>query len=165
MLVGDRIELIFGSTGGLEDIRPRLDHEWPAQFGPAPAPEARLPTSKTAEPCRIHTLAFWLICARLSPFVETLERPGQVGRLQDHVREIDLRNALRIARATREDERHDDDRPYRPHRRPSLTHTRRAIGKRYSSCLRNTTQALCPPKPNEFETPTWISDSRASFGM
>ena len=36
---------------------------------------------------------------------------------------------------------------------------------RYSSCLRKTTHALWPPKPNEFETPTWISDSRASFGM
>ncbi len=35
----------------------------------------------------------------------------------------------------------------------------------HSSCLRKTTQALWPPKPNEFETPTWISDLRASFGM
>ena len=35
----------------------------------------------------------------------------------------------------------------------------------YPRCLRKTTQALCPPKPNEFETPTSISDSRASFGM
>ncbi len=35
----------------------------------------------------------------------------------------------------------------------------------YSSCLRKTTQALCPPKPNEFETPTVISDFRAAFGM
>ena len=35
----------------------------------------------------------------------------------------------------------------------------------HSPCLRKTTQALWPPKPNEFETPTWMSDLRASFGM
>ena len=35
----------------------------------------------------------------------------------------------------------------------------------YSPCLRKTTQALCPPKPNEFETPMVISDFRDSFGM
>ena len=30
---------------------------------------------------------------------------------------------------------------------------------------RNTTQALWPPKPNEFETPISMSARRASFGM
>ncbi len=35
----------------------------------------------------------------------------------------------------------------------------------YSSSLRNTTQALCPPKPNELETPIEMSASRDSFGM
>ena len=35
----------------------------------------------------------------------------------------------------------------------------------HSSTRRNTTQALCPPKPNQFETPTVIALSRASFGM
>jgi hypothetical protein len=35
----------------------------------------------------------------------------------------------------------------------------------YPSKRRSTTQALWPPKPNEFETATRTSASRASFGM
>ncbi len=39
-----------------------------------------------------------------------------------------------------------------------------AIGQ-FSSQRRNTTQALCPPNPNELETPIVRSARRASFGM
>ena len=46
-------------------------------------------------------------------------------------------------------------------RRLELSH----VEPGHSSSRRNTTHALCPPKPNEFETPTWIGLSRASFGM
>ena len=51
-------------------------------------------------------------------------------------------------------------------------HDDRSLGRdgswgRYgSSCQRrNTRQALCPPKPNEFETPISTCSCRASFGM
>jgi hypothetical protein len=35
----------------------------------------------------------------------------------------------------------------------------------YRSKRRSTREALCPPKPNELETATWMSASRASLGM
>ena len=49
--------------------------------------------------------------------------------------------------------------------RTAALSNRLLLGLRYSSSLRNTTQALCPPKPNELETATSRSASRASFGM
>ena len=48
---------------------------------------------------------------------------------------------------------------------PSQVTDRYSSSVTHSSRRRNTTQALCPPKPNEFETPTVIALSRASFGM
>ena len=47
----------------------------------------------------------------------------------------------------------------------SHRHRRAETAPNQPSNWRITMQALCPPKPNEFEIATFTSASRASFGM
>ena len=93
------------------------------------------------------------------------------GRVLDSVGGSDAERLVRPDRSERL--RDETEVAVAPAVAPDRCHCVRVLGSRRTddrrghspSCLRNTMQALCPPKPNEFETPTWISDSRASFGM